>query len=68
MNSKNGNSRVEFDKINNIDKFLEKLENNPKLLDNLSEKRLDILINYYSDVTQKNEEKLIALRKKVENN
>lgn len=68
MSSKNGNSRVEFDKINNIDKFLEKLENNPKLLDNLSEKRLDILINYYSDVTQKNEEKLIALRKKVENN
>lgn len=68
MNSKKSNFKNEFDKINNIDKFLEKLENNPKLVDSLSENRLDILINYYTDVTQKNEEKLINLRRKVGNN
>ena len=56
MNSKEKSFKSEFSKINTIDKFLEKLENNPKLVDNLSENRLDILINYYSEITQKNEE------------
>lgn len=67
MNSKECISKTEFDRINSIDKFLDKLENNPKLVDSLSESRLDILINYYSEITQKNEEKIIALRKKLEN-
>ena len=43
--------KQEFDSINSIDKFLEKIENNPSLVDNLSEGSLDVLINYYSNIT-----------------
>ena len=59
--------KQEFDSINSIDKFLEKIENNPSLVDNLSEGRLDVLINYYSNITRKNEEKISRLKKKLAN-
>lgn len=57
--------KQEFDSVNSIDKFLDKLENNPSLVDNLSEGRLDVLINYYSNLTRKNEEKIKNLKSKV---
>ena len=57
--------KQEFDSINSIDKFLEKIENNPSLVDNLSEGRLDVLINYYSNLTRKNEEKIRNLKNKL---
>lgn len=57
--------KQEFDSVNSIDKFLDKLENNPSLVDNLSEGRLDVLINYYSNLTRKNEEKIKKLKSKV---
>lgn len=57
--------KQEFDSINSIDKFLDKLENNPGLVDNLSEGRLDVLINYYSNLTRKNEEKIRNLKNKL---
>ena len=57
----------ELENINTIDRFLNKLENNPELVDNLSENRLDILIDYYTEITQKNEEKINKLKKKLEN-
>ena len=59
--------KQEFDSINSIDKFLGKIENNPSLVDNLSEGRLDVLINYYSNITRKNEEKISRLKKKLAN-
>ena len=57
----------ELENINTIDRFLNKLENNPELVDNLSENRLDILIDYYTEITQKNEEKINKLKMKLEN-
>ena len=57
--------KQEFDSVNSIDKFLDKLENNPSLVDNLSEGRLDVLINYYSNLTRKNEEKIRNLKNKL---
>ncbi len=56
-----------FENINTIDQFLNKLENNPELVDNLSEKRLDILIGYYTNLTQKNEERISELKRKNAN-
>ena len=48
-----------FENINTIDQFLNKLENNPELVDNLSEKRLDILIGYYTNLTKKMKKELM---------
>ena len=56
-----------FENINTIDQFLNKLENNPELVDNLSEKRLDILIGYYTNLTKKNEERINKLKRKNAN-
>ncbi len=56
-----------FENINTIDQFLNKLENNPELVDNLSEKRLDILIGYYTNLTKKNEERINELKRKNAN-
>lgn len=57
-----------FENINTIDQFLNKLENNPELVDNLSEKRLDILIGYYTNLTKKNEERINELKRKMQIN
>lgn len=57
-----------FQNINTIDQFLNKLENNPELVDSLSEKRLDILIKYYTDITMKNEIRIAELKRKIKNN
>ena len=67
MKQSKNTTKQEFDSINSIDKFLEKIENNPSLVDNLSEGRLDVLINYYSNITRKNEEKISRLKKKLAN-
>ena len=65
MKQSKNTTKQEFDSINSIDKFLDKLENNPGLVDNLSEGRLDVLINYYSNLTRKNEEKKRNLKNKL---
>lgn len=65
MKQSKNTTKQEFDSINSIDKFLDKLENNPGLVDNLSEGRLDVLINYYSNLTRKNEEKIRNLKNKL---
>lgn len=65
MKQSKNTTKQEFDSINSIDKFLDKLENNPSLVDNLSEGRLDVLINYYSNLTRKNEEKIRNLKNKL---
>lgn len=67
MNFEENTLKQEFDSIDSIDKFLDKLENNPQLVDRLSGKRLDILINYYLNITKENDEKIKKLKEKLAN-
>lgn len=67
MNLEENTLKQEFDSIDSIDKFLDKLENNPQLVDRLSGKRLDVLINYYLNITKENDEKIKMLKEKLAN-
>lgn len=46
------------DKKNELEKFMKELENNPDLVENLSDDRLDILIKYYEKIIEEKEVKI----------
>lgn len=60
------NLKVNISAINEKEKkfnnFIEKIEDNPDLVENLSEDRLDKLISYYEKLTAKKAEKIKRLK------
>lgn len=49
-------------KKNELENFIEKIEENPNLLDNLSNERLDKLIEYYEKITKEKQNKIEKLK------
>ena len=52
------------DKDLDMKMFIQKLENNPNLVEKLSDERLQKLINYYIKLTNENRKKIDILKRK----
>jgi len=63
------NLKVNISAINEKEKkfnnFIEKIEDNPDLVENLSEDRLDKLISYYERITKEKAEKIKRLKESL---
>lgn len=63
------NIKVNISELNtrekNLKEFINQIENNPDMIENLSNDRLDRLINYYEDITNAKQRKIEKLKKVV---
>lgn len=53
----------EFNGVVTIDELVAKIEKNPELLNNLSEERLDKLLEYYQKIIEIKKNKILELKK-----
>lgn len=56
------NASPAYDRNYKLKKFMKELEENPNIIDNLSDDRLDKLISYYEKITSEKAEKIHRLK------